>query len=65
MSFEQMGSFVLAMLTLSFTRARQGLAFNAMSKQVDWEREDLFHLPLDTFANFCCRKLRPSLRHSQ
>ena len=57
MSFEQMWSFVQAMLSLAFSRARQGLAFNAMSKQVDWEREDLFHLPLDTFASFCCRSL--------
>jgi SAM-dependent methyltransferase len=57
MSFEQMWSFVQAMLTLCFSRARGGLAFNAMSKQVDWEREDLFHLPLDTFASFCCRNL--------
>ena len=57
MSFEQMWSFVQAMLTLSFSRARHGMAFNAMSKQVDWEREDLFHLPLDLFATFCCRNL--------
>lgn len=57
MSFEQMWSFVQDMLTLSFRRARHGLAFNAMSKQVDWEREDLFHLPLDLFASFCCRHL--------
>ena len=57
MSFEQMWSFVQAMLTLAFSRARQGLAFNAMSKQVDWERDDLFHLPLDTLAGFCCRNL--------
>jgi SAM-dependent methyltransferase len=57
MSFEQMWSFVQAMLMLSFSRARQGLAFNAMSKQVDWEREDLFHLPLDALASFCCRNL--------
>ena len=57
MSFEQMWSFVQAMLTLAFSRARQGLALNAMSKQVDWEREDLFHLPLDTLASFCCRNL--------
>jgi SAM-dependent methyltransferase len=57
MSFEQMWSFVQAMLKLAFSRARHGLAFNSMSKQVDWEREDLFHLPLDTFASFCCRNL--------
>ena len=57
MSFERMWSFVQAMLKLAFSRARHGLAFNAMSKQVDWEREDLFHLPLDTLASFCCHNL--------
>lgn len=57
MSFERMWTFVQAMLKLAFSRARHGLVFNAMSKQVDWEREDLFHLPLDTFASFCCHNL--------
>ncbi len=52
-----MWSFVQAMLPLAFGRARRGLAFYAMSKQVDGEREDLFHLPLDTFASFRCRNL--------
>ena len=27
-----------------------GLAFNVMSKNVDWEREDLFHLPFDDLS---------------
>ncbi len=28
-----------------------------MSKQVDWERDDLFHLPLDQMADFVCGNL--------
>jgi SAM-dependent methyltransferase len=30
-----------------------GLAFNVMSKHVDWERDDLFHWPLDEVMAFC------------
>ncbi|MEZ6121819.1 MAG: class I SAM-dependent methyltransferase [Planctomycetaceae bacterium] len=54
---DQMWSFVQRMLIMVFSRVRCGMAFNAMSKHVDWERDDLFHLPLDTLAGFLCRKL--------
>lgn len=57
MSFEQMFAFVRRILSLLFSKCRKGMAFNAMSKQVDWERDDLFHLPLDTMAEFACREL--------
>jgi hypothetical protein len=35
----------------------KGLAFNVMSKHVDWERDDLFHLPLDVLADFLTKNL--------
>jgi SAM-dependent methyltransferase len=57
MTFEQMWEFARRLLAALFPRARYGLAFNATSKQVDWERDDLFHLPLDTVADFLCRNL--------
>ncbi|MEQ9412030.1 MAG: class I SAM-dependent methyltransferase [Fuerstiella sp.] len=57
MSFSEMFDFVQTVLKLLFSRVTTGLAFNAMSKQVDWERDDLFHLPLDTMAGFVCREL--------
>ena len=34
-----------------------GLSFNSMSKHVDWERDDLFHWPLDDIMSFCKRDL--------
>src|SRR4029078_11082066 len=34
-----------------------GLGFNVMSKHVDWERDDLFHWPLDNIMAFCKEKL--------
>ena len=57
MNFEQMFHFVKRVISLLFNRCRVGIAFNAMSKQVDWERDDLFHLPLDRMAEFVCKEL--------
>ena len=57
MSFHEMWAFVQSLLKLVFRRSRCGIAFNAMSSHVDWERDDLFHLPLDTLAAFLCRNL--------
>lgn len=37
--------------------AGKGLAFNVMSKQVDWERDELFHLSFDDAAGFLTRDL--------
>jgi SAM-dependent methyltransferase len=57
LSFEAMLAYWQSLLTVAFGKARRGVAFNAMSKQVDWEREDLFHLPLDVMADFVTKKL--------
>ena len=35
-----------------FAFARHGIAFNVMSKHLDWERDDLFHLSFDELASF-------------
>jgi SAM-dependent methyltransferase len=48
------------MLAAAWARCTRGIAFNAMSKIVDWERDDLFHLPLDTMAAFVSRELSRS-----
>jgi hypothetical protein len=34
-----------------------GIAFNVMSTLVDWERDDLFHLPFDAMAGFVAKHL--------
>jgi SAM-dependent methyltransferase len=52
LSFEEMWTYCQRMLTSIFPRVKRGLAFNVMSKQVDWERTDLFHLSMDTLAAF-------------
>lgn len=59
MQHEQMLDFMQQILELLFSHVRIGMAFNAMSTHVDWERNDLFHLPLDTIARFLvCRLSR-------
>jgi hypothetical protein len=40
-----------------FQHAQIGMAFNVMSKHVDWERDDLFHLPFDLLAGFLQKEL--------
>lgn len=57
LSFEEMLTYFKDMVRAVFGKARKGVAFNVMSKQVDWERDDLFHLPLDTLAQFLTKEL--------
>jgi hypothetical protein len=52
-----MFDYLRRLLKRVYPHARCGLAFNVMSKHVDWEREDLFHLPYDTLAAFLKREI--------
>jgi SAM-dependent methyltransferase len=56
-SHEEMWAYCQAMIKRAFNLARVGIAFNVMSKYVDWEREDLFHLPFETLASFLDREV--------
>jgi SAM-dependent methyltransferase len=55
LTFDEMLEYAQALVPRAFALARRGLAFNVMSKHVDWERDDLFHLPFDTLAAFLRR----------
>jgi SAM-dependent methyltransferase len=52
LSFDEMFSYFKRLVKRVFEYAKRGIAFNVMSKQVDWERDDLFHLPFDTLGSF-------------
>lgn len=52
LSVEEMFAFLRAVVERLWRNTRKGLAFNVMSKHVDWEREDLFHLPFDDLAGW-------------
>jgi SAM-dependent methyltransferase len=41
----------------AYRHCRLGMAFNVMSPLVDWERDDLFHLPFDAMAAFVGKHL--------
>lgn len=60
--FEVMFAYFREVLRRVYPLARRGLAFNVMSKHVDWERDDLFHLPFDSLATFLRREIS---RHYQ
>ncbi len=57
LSFQQMWLFVRNVISILWSRTRRGLAFNVMSTHVDWERDDLFHLPFDDLADFLTDKV--------
>lgn len=50
MSYSDMFDYITNVLRAVFPKTRIGLAFTVMSKYVDWERDDLFHLPFDELA---------------
>ena len=57
LSFDEMFSYFKRAVTKVFNKANVAIAFNVMSKQVAWERDDLFHLPFDSLANFLTSEL--------
>jgi hypothetical protein len=57
LSFDEMFSYFKQLVSRVFAHAAVGIAFNVMTKHVDWEREDLFHLPFDTLAAFLKKEL--------
>ncbi len=57
LSFKEMWEYFEKMISKVFRKAKKGLAFNVMSKAVDWERDDLFHVPADMLIDFLTKKL--------
>lgn len=52
---DSMWRFLEETITRVWPVVRRGIAFNAMSKVVDWERDDLFHVPMDQVAGLLHR----------
>lgn len=57
LSYEEMLPYFKQVILKVFAKAKRGIAFNVMSSHVDWQRDDLFHLPLDTLAAFLVKNL--------
>jgi SAM-dependent methyltransferase len=52
LSYDEMFEYVRALIGRVWEHTARGMAFNIMSKHVDWERDDLFHLPFDELAGW-------------
>ena len=61
LTFDEMFAFFQLMLEKIFAHANKGIAFNTMRKEVDWERDHLFHMPTDKLIHFLTKKLSPNL----
>jgi len=57
LSFDEMWDYFTKMITTIYKKCNKGFAFNVMSKNVDWEREDLFHVSHDLVSDFLCKNL--------
>lgn len=57
LSHDEMWEYFKRMILKVYELARKGIAFNVMSSHVDWERDDLFHLPMDKLADFLVKEV--------
>jgi SAM-dependent methyltransferase len=52
LSQEEMMEFFTSVISKLWDKCNKGIAFNVMSKLVDWERDDLFHVSMDELGLF-------------
>lgn len=57
LGYPDMLSFFQSIILEMKKFASKGMAFNVMSKHVDWERDDLFHLPFDIAVDFITKNV--------
>jgi SAM-dependent methyltransferase len=57
LTHQEMFDFMTKCLITLWDKTKKGIAFNVMSKFVDWERDDLFHLSLDELGWFLKKSL--------
>lgn len=57
LNFDDMWAYFIKMLPILYLKSKKGFAFNVMSKIVDWERDDLFHVSFDLLSEFLCKNI--------
>lgn len=57
LSFDEMWAYFTRMIDTVYQKCNKGFAFNVMSKNVDWERDDLFHVSYDLLSGYLCKNL--------
>ena len=55
LTYDEMWSYLISTIEHVWPKVRRGIAFNVMSKVVDREWDDLFHLPMDEAARLLHR----------
>jgi SAM-dependent methyltransferase len=59
LSHEVMAGMAKELIVAAFSAARVGIAFNAMSHHVDWQRPELFHWGFDELSAFLRERVSP------
>lgn len=57
LSHAEMFEYLQQMVRTVFSRSTIGIALNVMSTQVEWERDDLFHLAVDPLLSFLSHEI--------
>lgn len=57
LSYDEMWEYFKTLTQLLFQKSRVALSFNVMSANVDWQRDDLFHVSLDELSSYLCTRL--------
>lgn len=57
LDWDNMWHFFTSTIKALWQMTDKTLSFNLMSKNVDWERDDLFHVSLDQLTEFLCKHL--------
>lgn len=52
LTYNEMYDFMTNVLLKLWDKTNKGISFNVMSKLVDWERDDLFHVSMDEICLF-------------
>jgi SAM-dependent methyltransferase len=61
----EMNDFFASTLDKVWEKAKKGIVFNCMSKVLDYEREDLFHVGFDTLSKWIYDNLSPNFTFRQ
>jgi SAM-dependent methyltransferase len=59
LSHDVMAAMARELIVAAFTAARVGIAFNAMSRHLDWQRPELFHWGFDDVSAFLRERVSP------
>ena len=57
LTHQEMFEYFKSVIKILFPKVNRGIAFNVMSKAVDWERDDLFHLETDELITFLTKEI--------